>query len=267
MKALSDYYQTQTAIGSVDALRTGKILKILIILALSVAGAFILWITIVPFAPFRKVDVNNIEGISRERLLEIAGISKKSSFWTTNVQTVFSNIMSLSSVKTATVQKRLPGKLEINIKTREPVGVFLAFFENRYVPFFVDASGVVFESVRTLEGVPVISHLGMGPITAGIRLPSSLNRLFIGLETIKASNPELFALISEIEIRWINVGDQNYKAYDITLHLNSTTTDVRMKPNLNVWELKNMLLELDALKHTGITPNVLDMRSNITAYY
>jgi hypothetical protein len=259
--------QTRTAVGAVDALRTEKILKILIILALSVAGAFVLWITIVPFTPFRKVDANSIEGMSKEQILEIAGISKKSSFWTTNVQTAADNIMSLSFVKTVTIQKHLPSRLEIDIKTREPVGVFLAFFENRYVPFFVDASGVVFESIRTLEGMPIISHSGMGTITAGIRLPSSLTKLLEGLETIKTSNHELFALISEIEIRWINSGDQNYKAYDITLHLTNTTTDVRMKPNLNVSELKNMLLELDALKHDGITPKVLDMRSDIAAYY
>jgi hypothetical protein len=266
---LADYYQmqTQTAAGSAEALRTEKLLKILIILALSVAGAFVLWIAIVPFTPFRKVDINNIQEMSREQILEIAGISKKSSYWTTNVQTVANSIMSLSFVETATVQKHLPSRLEIDIKARKPVGVFLSFFENQYVPFFVDVSGVVFESAHTLEGMPVISHSGMGTITAGIRLPASLNRLLVGLETIKASNPELFALISEIEIRWIASGDPNYKAYDITLHLNNTTTDVRMKPNLNVSELKNMVLELDALKRYGITPNVLDMRSNVTAYY
>ncbi|MDR0785812.1 MAG: FtsQ-type POTRA domain-containing protein [Treponema sp.] len=259
--------QTQTAVGSAGALRTEKLLKILIILALSVAGAFILWIAVAPFTPFREIDVNSIEEMSREQILEIAGLSKRSSFWTTKVRSVASNIMSLSFVKTVTIQRRLPNRLEINIKTREPVGVFLIFFENQYTPFFVDASGFIFESVRAPEGIPVVSHTGMGTITAGIRLSPSLNRFLSGLETIKASNPELFALISEIEIRWIPGGDQNYKDYDVALHLNNTTTVVRVKPNLDVSELKTMVLKLNALKRNGVTPNTLDMRSNVTAYY
>ncbi|MDR0643855.1 MAG: FtsQ-type POTRA domain-containing protein [Treponema sp.] len=265
---MSDYYQTRAAVDSVSVLKTEKLLKILIILAMSVAGAFILWITIAPFTPFRRVDVNSTGEMSREQILEIAGISKKSSFWMTNVQTVADNIMNLSFVKTATIQKHLPSRLEINISTRDPVGAFLVFFENKYMTFFVDASGVVFESSRSYGGMPIISHSGMGTITAGIRLPPSLNRFLVGLETIKTSNPELFALISEIEIRWITTyEDQNYKAYDVTLHLNTTTTDVRVKPDLSVSELKNMVLELDALKRDGITPKVLDKRSNVTAYY
>ncbi|MDR0411525.1 MAG: FtsQ-type POTRA domain-containing protein [Treponema sp.] len=259
--------QTRTVVDSAGVLRTDKLLKILIILALSVAGAFILWIAIIPFTPFHEMDVNGIEEMSREQIFEIAGLSKKSSFWMTNVQRVAANITSLSFVKTATVQKHLPSRLEINISPREPVGVFLVFFENQYVPFFVDESGFIFESVRSPEGMPIISQSGMEMITAGIQLPLSLNRFLSGLESIKASNPELFVLISEIEVRWITGGDQNYKDYDVTLHLNNTTTAVRVKPDLNVSELKAMILELDTLKRNGIIPDVLDMRSDVTAYY
>jgi cell division septal protein FtsQ len=168
-----------------------------------VAGAFLLWLAVSPFMPFEKIEITGVEigdakGLSQNEVLIASGLGEKSSYWLTSVATVANNIMSLSFVESATVERHFPRSLRIEVQTRKPVGLMLSYFEGKHIPLFVDLKGMVFEANFKPVGLPILSGPAIENLTAGTQLPEQLVKFFGNIEELRVSNPELLVPISEI---------------------------------------------------------------------
>ena len=245
--------------------RLEKFLKVFIIFAVLGLGAELVWLLGVgPFRPFSRIDITGFDGLSREEIIAKAGITANSSFFSTNVRSLEKALMSQSSIEYAKVFKYFPSRLQIVLEGRRAVASLLCPLEGRTVPVIFDSHGVVFE-VGGAESIvpgefPVVSGLIIQEPYAGMQLPSMFIPLFMEIEKIRISAPELLGAVSEIKIN-----RKPFDSYDLILYPIHKKIKVRLS-ELNEDLLRYTLLMVDVLsqKESGI--DSFDFRSGIASY-
>ena len=247
--------------------RFEKTLRVLIfIAALCLSGELIWLLAIAPFRPFSAIDVSGYDGIEREVILANAGITSSSSFFSADVAVIEKALMSLSQLESVRVFKSFPGRLQITLEGRRPVATALASVNSETVPVVFDSRGVIFQvGGNEIDGLlsgrlPVISGIFIEDPFPGMKLPVFFVSLFLELEKIKISSPELLEAVSEIRIN-----RKLFDTYDLLLYPVHKKIKIRLS-ELNEDILRYSLLMVDVLaaKEDGI--DTLDFRSGIASY-
>ena len=260
---MAEDYVLQTAPAS----RNDKFLKVFIVIAaLCLAGELVWLLGITPFRPFIRIDISGYEGISREEIIEKAGLSSSSSYFSTDAASIEKALMGFNTLESVKVLKHYPDRLQIVLEGRRAVASVLTSVGGRTVPVLFDSQGVVFrigegdmDEILSLQ-LPVVSGLVIEDPYPGMRLPALFIPLFRELEEIQISAPKLLEAVSELRIN-----RKAFDSFDIILYPVHKKINVRLS-ELNEDLLRYSLLMVDVLasKENGIES--LDFRSGVASY-
>jgi cell division protein FtsQ len=250
-----------------DSPRFEKLLRVFIVLAVLFLGGELVWLLgITPFRPFSRIDINGYEGIDKGEILNMAGITAHSSYFSTEAAAIETALMNVSYLESARVFKYFPGRLQIILEGRRAVAQALSGANGRIVPVLFDRQGVVFrvggeEKDASLFGMlPVISGLVIEDPFPGMRLPGLFIPLFAELEKIETSAPELLGAVSELRIN-----RKLFDDYDLILYPVHKRIKVRLS-EINEDLLRYTLLIVDVLGAREDEIDTLDFRSGIASY-
>ena len=249
--------------GSSEPARFEKILKVFIILAsLCLVGELVWLFGISPFRQFSKIDISGYDGITREEILTIAGLSEDSSFFTTDIKAVENALAEISSLASVRVFKSFPGRLKIVLEARRPLAYALADLNGYTVPVLFDSEGVIFEVAgKALSAkLPVISGLVIEEPVPGTRLPPSFVPFLKELEKIENSSPELLSAVSEFKIV-----RKPFDGFDLLMYPVHRRIKVRLS-EVNEDIIRYALLMVDVLSSGDEMIDTLDFRSGIASY-
>ncbi|MCL2069977.1 MAG: FtsQ-type POTRA domain-containing protein [Treponema sp.] len=256
-----DYMQAPVAISK----RFEKFLRIFIVVAVVCLSGELIWLLgITPFRPFMRIDISGYEGLPRAAVLNQAGISSRSSFFSTDAAKIEQALMSFSSLESVKVFKRFPDRLHIILEGRRPLAYAFAIQNGRSIPVLLDGNAVIFR-MGGMDGafpssLPVISGFIIEDPFVGMKLPSLFAPFFDELEKINLSAPELLAAVSEIR-----VSPRAFSGFDMILYPAHSGIKVRVS-ELNEDTLRYTLLMVDVLASRGDEIDSLDFRSGIASY-
>jgi cell division protein FtsQ len=261
-----DYVLSEDAV-SASPTRFEKILRVFIVLAvLFLAGELIWLLGITPFKPFSRIDINGYDGVNREDVLNIAGVTAYSSFFSSDAGAMEAALMNLSYLESARVFKYFPARLQIVLEGRQAVAQALSSVNGITVPVMFDRHGVVFKIGGDVKDnplsamFPVISGLVIEDPFPGMRLPGLFVPLFSELENIRISAPELLGAVSELK-----VNRKLFDNYDLILYPVNRKIKVRLS-EINEDLLRYTLLMVDVLGAREDGVDTLDFRSGIASY-
>ena len=150
--------------------------------ALVAAGAALaVWVAF--FSPLMAVDEVNLSGAKRTTAADVArvvGLDSSDNLLLLNTDEVANAVKALPWVKSATVDRKLPGTVKLTITERSPV-MAVAIGQQRYL---IDRRARVLEATESTEGVPVLAGLRTSLPRAGDRLSST--QLTSALEAFNA---------------------------------------------------------------------------------
>ncbi|MCL2008272.1 MAG: FtsQ-type POTRA domain-containing protein [Treponema sp.] len=242
-----------------------KLIKIIIIVAIICLSSALIWLFgVSPFRPFNRIDIVSYDVVAREKVLEVAGITRNSSYFSTDSRTVERSLMNISSIESARVSKRFPDRLHIVIENRRPVASALATLNGLTVPVLFDSRGVIFQigrdEISPSSALPIISGLVIEEPFPGMRLPPLFIPFFEELEKIEMSSPMLLQAVSEIRIDL-----RPFNNYDLILYPVHRRIKVRLS-ELNEDLLRYALLMVDVLSSRENEIDTIDFRSGIASY-
>ena len=254
--------------GSSEPTRLDRFLKVFIILAGLCLGGELVWLLgISPFRKFTRIDISGYDGITREEILAIAGLSESSSFFSTDTKAIEGALEELSSLTSAKVFKSFPDRLRIVLEARRPLAYSLVGLNGSTVPVLFDSEGVIFEvgGKALVDRLPVISGLVIEGPVPGTRLPPTFVPFLKELEKIENSSPELLSAVSEFKIL-----RKPFDGFDLLMYPVHRKIKVRLS-EINEDILRYALLMVDVLASgdEGIHADVidtLDFRSGIASY-
>ena len=255
-----DTVSAPAGIPEVSPTRFEKILKIIIILAVLCLGVQLVWLVgISPFRTFSRISIIGCDNIDRNEILAKAGISRTSSYFSTDVRAVEKALAGISAIEKARVFKHFPDKLQVLLEGREAVASALAWTNGMIVPVVFDNQGVIFE-VGKVSQLPLVSGLIIENPFPGMRLPAAFIPVFREIEKINMSAPELLDAVSELRIN-----RKPFDSYDIVLYPMHKKVKVRLS-ELNEDLLRYTLLMVDVIASREPGIESLDFRAGIASY-
>jgi cell division protein FtsQ len=268
---LSDYYAyTEERIlqnKKNSSVLDRRLKRILIILAMVVAGELCWLLFISPCMPLQAVEVRGIPDIERGLILARAGITSRSSYMTVNTAGAEAALEGIYQVESATVIKHFPDRVLITLEPRKAAAFTLTRIADKITPVFFDRQGVIFKigngygDELLSSSIPLISGLALEEPVLGMRLSPVFARFFTGLERIHASAPDLLTAISEIEIH-----QKIYDGFDLILYPNHNPVRIRVAAELNEDMLRYMMLVIDVIVSQGTQVDEIDFRTGTASY-
>ena len=248
------------------AAKSGKAYRMVFFgVVLCLAGELIWLLGIGPFRPFSRVNIIGAENVTREEILARVGFSAGLTYASADVNVMEKALMGIAAIESVRVFKHLPGRLQIIIQERQPVACAYVYLDGRTVPVLLDSQGVVYQigSAKRNEFLsdvlPVISGLEIRPPYLGERLPPLYIPFLEEIESLKASNPNLLKMISEIKIN-----QKSIDSFDLILYPIHKKIKIRLS-DLNEEMLQYNFLFIDFLSNeSGI--DSFDSRSGIASY-
>ncbi|MCL2129936.1 MAG: FtsQ-type POTRA domain-containing protein [Treponema sp.] len=270
-----------------------KALKTFVILVIIFMAVVMIWFFgISPFRAFSNIDVVDIKagaekpllasaggtgagsmpgvstyfGLSREDILSKAGITKESSFFSTNARAAEKALLGFIPLNSVKVNKLYPDRLEIVLEGRQAAASAIALLDGKKVPVLFDKEGVIFKIGSDAKesqlpyGLPLISGLIIENPVPGTRLPVIFTPLWKELEKIETTAPELLAAVSEIRIN-----PKSFDSYDLDLFPVYKNIKVRLS-EINEDLLRYALLMVDVLASREPEIRDIDFRSGIASY-
>lgn len=224
---------------------------------------------VIPFLPFSHIELEYNGELSREALLQAAGITSSSSFFLFNVASAQEQLLAIPSVASAKVWRRFPDRLHIQLEQRQAVAWALAEIDGRMVPLSFDSEGVVFrlglpqrvQDADLLSSLPVVSGLVFEHPGAGVQLPVFLKSFLQDLRKLGIEQPDLLRTVSEIRIQ-----KKAYDTFDLVIYPVSRDVRFRTGPRLNEEMLRYMMLVLDVLASRGVQTDEIDFRAGTAVY-
>jgi cell division protein FtsQ len=237
----------------------------LLICSILLVGELV-WIFIVnPSMPFSIIEVTGAQWIDRNAILNQAGISVRSSYFSFNVVTAEQALSLIPQVESVEVDKVFPDTLKIILHERKPVAVSLAIVNGRTDTLVFDKNGVVFEmgsgGIAIPSNLPIISGMVFENIRLGMRLPHFLLPLLEDIYELGQKSSELLSVISEIHIN-----KKAFDSFDLVVYPTYRQVKIKMGPELKAANLSNMLLLLDVFNERGIEKKEIDFRTGTASY-
>jgi cell division protein FtsQ len=169
-------------------------------------------------------------------------------------------------VRTATVEKSFPDRLNITLYGRVPLSIlFFTAPQGSSIPMVVDDQGVVFEIGSSLSewDLPVITGLEFKRLEVGTRLPERVQPVLQDLHSLRQEDPGVFRLISELRLIPKAAGNLEILVYPIQFPVR-----LRLSGELDPAVLRNAVVVLDLLREQDLLMRVreLDMRTGEVVY-
>ncbi len=246
------------------------LLNRLLWLVVAALGLFLLAQLTFHFAISPRLRIRNVEircdlPLSRQEVLELAGMTGKEHFFSLDPQEIRRRLEAQPVFRKVTVEKVFPDTLRIRLTGRSPLLVGLGEAQERSVPALIDEEGMVYETEPALmEGdLPVVSGLKFQGLEEGVELPRLLAPLLRELAELKEKQPDLYRLISEVRIVPINPVQ-----YELLIYPLFGTTRIRTAGTLRAETLQNAFLVLDLLRRQGVAAKVqeIDFRTREVVY-
>lgn len=212
------------------AYAVGRVLRRLAIAALIAAipasvGAAGWWLFTSPRFAVREVQVRGGHVVSRERILEAAGIAPGTSLFLLDPRVVVERVQALPEVQRADLIRELPNRVTLLVEERKP---FTLVHAGRL--HWIDESGHVIgrESQAVASPAPVISGLGEDELLSMSAAPAGKARDAIRLiRALLRSGSALASEISEIDMSSAD-GPVLYTVAGIEVRLGAEDWDERL---------------------------------------
>ncbi|MEM5948677.1 FtsQ-type POTRA domain-containing protein [Spirochaetia bacterium 38H-sp] len=243
-----------------NSILTGFLLIIFLLIIIIVRGV------LVPRFRIEKIFIDSNLNVSNEEILERAGLSTESVlYFSVDTYVIEKRLAEWPKVKEVEVEKFFPNALKISISSREPLVYLLVENDGIIFPAVCDDEGIVFDAGKNMryEGMPVISGIGFKNFIVGAKLPDVIIAFMKNLKGVKESNPELFALISEL--RFIKRGDYSF---DYFIYFKGIRLPVLVNNDISESMLKYALLIVDVVSSKVDFKKIeyIDLRGNIVSY-
>lgn len=175
----------------------------------------------------------------------LLGLRDREYYFSVDEASVEARLSALPWVKTASVEKKFPDTVAVNLVTRKPLVVSLV----GGAVLSVDDTGLVFGVGTDAQGLdlPVISGVAFETLQPGSRFPEALKPLFERLAALRQTSPGLFRSISEIELR------KNGAGFDAVVYPVDTPVRILLGDRWDASTIGQMFVLLDVVRKQGWT--------------
>lgn len=220
------------------------VLMVLVLVLTAVLAAQIIWVyRVSPRLAIRRVIFEGDSGFSDAQLLEMLDVSGET--WASvNEEELAARMERFPEVRQAQVIKVFPDTLRLFVYRRKPLVVALVRTDNQMVPAVFDEEGYAVQvgiDGSSLD-LPVISGPRFSLPVPGARLPEQFLDVLNGLARLRSEEPELFAVVSELELT-----ARRDEALDVKLYMNHVPVPVLVGRSLTAQTVHKVLLVLDIL--------------------
>jgi hypothetical protein len=237
------------------------ILVLFAVLVLEVIFQFI----IAPNLLIRNITVESEIAVTREAVLELAGIGNTEYYFGLDAERVKTRLLANSLVRDAVIEKEFPETLKIRIYGRKPVAAVLIQNGEMTIPAMIDENGVVFNIGRaeSAMNLPVISGISFKDFNEGMVMPKRIKGLFAEVGALAKSFPGIYDIISEINI--VSLGETDH---ELLVYMVPYSNRIRLGSQLSGNELKYAIMVLDVLKQQGTHNKIseIDFRTSEIVY-
>ena len=226
----------------------------------------VFYFVILPSISNARIMLNlNASSLTEREVVAMMKLNKDAKWINIDARKIEARLMANALVEKASVSKRFPDKLLVDIVERQPVAVSFANIEGKVIPLEIDKEGVVFR-IGWSEKVPlltIISGLNFQNPKVGMKLSYKLVSLFNRLDAISKTNPILLSSISEIKIREKKFGD-----YDLIMYPIHTKVKVFTNKDFTDKTLNRMMLVLDIIHGEKVARELeyIDIRGTNVVY-
>ncbi|MDR2468616.1 MAG: FtsQ-type POTRA domain-containing protein [Spirochaetaceae bacterium] len=254
--------------GREESFRFEKpLMRVFIICSLLLLGE-LLWLFVIgPCMPLSAVDISGIDTLSRITVLDKAGITSRTSYFSFDIPKAEEGLLSIPQVARVEISKHFPDTVRIQLYGRSAAALSLTNVNGRIVPVIFDSEGVVFQIGDTGGGLarqgalPILSGLTFENVRTGLRLPDFLVPLLRSIKELKDTAPELLQAISEMQIN-----KKTNDSFEVTLYPVQTPVRIKIGTILSAEKVSYALLLLDVLKERRIRVDEIDFRSGTASY-
>jgi len=263
-------YQYDTPADNDKALKIEKTVRRFLALAAVFVCIGLVWIFCVsPAMVPVKIDVKTFQGLSKQDVLNIAGIRSGATYISINAQEAETFLSRHPMVESAKVIKRFPDRLLIFLEPRQAVAAVIARVNGRLQPVFIDRYGVAFR-VGNGAGeappawLPVVSGVldERQPLGLGMRLSPVYQPLFSRIAAISEEDYRIWQAVSEI-----GIARKSNDLYDLVLYPVNSQIRLRMESDINKDSIYYALLMADVCRQIGgRLPEEIDARSGLGVF-
>lgn len=226
----------------------------------------VFYFVILPSISNARIMLNlNASSLTEREVVAMMKLNKDAKWINVDARKIEARLMDNALIEKASVSKRFPDKLLVDIVERQPVAVSFANIKGKVTPLEIDKEGVVFR-IGWSEKVPlltIISGLNFQNPKVGMKLSYKLVSLFNRLDAISKTNPILLSSISEIKIREKKFGD-----YDLIMYPIHTKVKVFTNKDFTDKTLNRMMLVLDIIHGEKVARELeyIDIRGTNVVY-
>jgi cell division protein ftsQ, putative len=226
----------------------------------------VFYFVILPSISNARIMLNlNASSLTEREVVAMMKLNKDAKWINVDARKIEARLMDNALIEKASVSKRFPDKLLVDIVERQPVAVSFANIKGKVIPLEIDKEGVVFR-IGWSEKVPlltIISGLNFQNPKVGMKLSYKLVSLFNRLDAISKTNPILLSSISEIKIREKKFGD-----YDLIMYPIHTKVKVFTNKDFTDKTLNRMMLVLDIIHGEKVARELeyIDIRGTNVVY-
>ncbi len=151
-----------------------------------------------PLFHIRSIEVTGIGRITREEVLELAGITPGEHIYEVNLKKAANMIATNRWVEQVEIKRKLPATVVINVKERVPAAA-ITTGDGLYI---VDSGGVLLARQKLLDGLSMLVISGIGALPEDAYLGTQLDDpdLAAALAVIRQMDEQSAAVIAEINV-------------------------------------------------------------------
>ncbi|MCD6116004.1 FtsQ-type POTRA domain-containing protein [bacterium] len=157
------------------------------------------WLDQSPLFKIESIKITGSNYLSDEEILSLSGLDKAKKIWDARLEDAVNSIKTYPFIEDVSVIRRLPDKIEIKVKEKEPIAL-LNFQGDLYS---IDRHGLVLPTIPgKMYNLPVISGNFKGGLKVGIEIGGGIAKQ--GLSVITAiirQKPSLYTNISEVVLK------------------------------------------------------------------
>jgi len=243
--------------GESDRIGTRNPLKwILLVVVLAVLGELLYHLVIAEYIVISEVMIDSDGIVSEAELMELAGISAGSSYFSIDPGAVAARIEDHPALKSAAVRKLFPETLQVTVTARKPLVISFADVGDRQLPVAIDEEGVAFQSYRDIEewSLPVISGIRFEDFSVGTRLPDRVVDVLRQIHSVRLDAPTLFDQLSEI-----HVSGATQNAVELVIYPLGYGVPVRIEDELDASLLRYIIMVLDMFEREDRLQNIREL--------
>lgn len=239
---------------------------LLAIIALALVLEACYYFIILPLISNAKI-VLNVKGefLQDAEVMAMLGIDGNVKWSSIDSSEIANLLQQYPIVETASVRKKFPDKVFIDIVERRAVAVSFVKTVDDTVPLEIDKEGMVFRigwSTRT-NSLTIVSGLNFQNPKVGMKINEQLKPLFAQLDFMSRKEPVLLSKISEIKIR-----EKRYGDYDLILYPTYRKIKVLANKEFTTKVLSRMMLVLDVIGGADFPDDIeyIDIRGENVVY-